>query len=97
MAEIIDLNAWKNMKEEEQRRVKKLSTLSTKCSVVDGLLHSINGSICVSFLIKHFGEMNQVTGKEYTIDKDLLMVIVNALHNYKESLKDEITKLNDIR
>lgn len=96
IAEIIDFVAYKNMKEEEQRRVRMVSVLSNRRATVDGLLHSMNDSIGISFLTKHFGEMNQVVGKEHIIDKDLLTVIVNALSDYKKSLSDEITELNKI-
>ena len=94
MAEIINFQQYKNMKEEEKKRLKLVSALSNRCSNIDGLLHSINDSIGVSFVTKHFGEMNQIVGKEHLIDDALYDVIVNALSDYKKSLNDEIVELN---
>ena len=54
----------------------------------------MSDSIGVSFVTKHFGELNQIVGKEHIIDDGLYNVIVNALSDYKKSLKDEIEALN---
>ena len=94
MAEIIDFQQYKNMKEEEKKRLKLVSTLSNRCDNIDDLLHSINDSIGVSFVTKHFGEMNQIVGREYLIDDALYDVVVNALSDYKKSLNDKIVELN---
>ncbi len=94
MAEIINFQQYKNMKEEEKKRLKLVSALSNRCSNIDGLLHSMNDSIGVSFVTKHFGDMNQIVGKEHLIDDALYDVIVNALSDYKKSLNDEIVELN---
>lgn len=94
MAEIINFQQYKNIKEEEKKRLKLVSTLSNRCANIDGLLHSMNDSIGVSFVTKHFGEMNQIVGKEHLIDDALYDVIVNSLSDYKKSLNDEIVELN---
>ena len=54
----------------------------------------MSDSLGVSFVTKHFGELNQIVGKEHIIDDGLYDVIVNALSDYKKSLKDEIEALN---
>ena len=54
----------------------------------------MSDSVGVSFITKHFGELNQIVGKEHIIDDGLYDVIVNALSDYKKSLKDKIEALN---
>ena len=54
----------------------------------------MSDSLGVSLVTKHFGELNQIVGKEHIIDDGLYDVIVNALSNYKKSLTDEIKALN---
>ena len=54
----------------------------------------MSDSVGVSFVTKHFGELNQIVGKEHIIDDGLYDVIVNTLSDYKKSLKDEIEVLN---
>ena len=54
----------------------------------------MSDSLGVSLVTKHFGELNQIVGKEHIIDDGLYDVIVNALSDYKKSLKDEIEALN---
>ena len=54
----------------------------------------MSDSVGVSFITKHFGELNQIVGKEHIIDDGLYDVIVNALSDYKKSLRDEIEELN---
>ena len=94
IGEIINFQNYVNVKEEEKRRIKRVSALSNRCANIDGILHSMSDSIGVSFVTKHFGEMNQIVGKEHIIDDGLYDVIVNALSDYKKSLGDEIEKLN---
>ena len=95
IGEIINFQNYVNVKEEEKRRIKRVSALSNRCTNIDGILHSMSDGVGVSFLTKHFGEMNQIVGKEHIIDDGLYDVIVNALSDYKKSLKDEIEKLNN--
>lgn len=94
IGEIINFQQYVNAKEEEQKRIKRVSALSNRCASIDGILHSMSDSIGGSFVTKHFGEMNQIVGKEHIIDDGLYDVIVNALSDYKKSLRDEIEKLN---
>lgn len=54
----------------------------------------MSDSLGVSLVTKHFGELNQIVGKEHIIDDGLYDVIVNALSDYKKSLKDKIETLN---
>lgn len=94
IGEIINFQQYVNAKEEEKKRIRRVSALSNRCASIDGILHSMSGSIGVSLVTKHFGELNQIVGKEHIIDDGLYDVIVNALSNYKKSLTDEIKALN---
>ena len=94
IGEIINFQQYVNAKEEEQKRIRRVSALSNRCASIDGILHSMSDSIGVSLVTKHFGELNQIVGKEHIIDDGLYDVIVNALSDYKKSLKDEIEALN---
>lgn len=94
IGEIINFQQYVNAKEEEQKRIRRVSALSNRCTSIDGILHSISDSLGVSLVTKHFGELNQIVGKEHIIDDGLYDVIVNALSDYKKSLKDEIEMLN---
>ena len=93
IGEIINFQQYVNAKEEEKKRIRRVSALSNRCASIDGILHSMSGSIGVSLVTKHFGELNQIVGKEHIID-DGFDVIVNALSDYKKSLRDEIEELN---
>lgn len=94
IGEIINFQQYVNAKEEEKKRIRRVSALSNRCSSIDGILHSMSDSVGVSFITKHFGELNQIVGKEHIIDDGLYDVIVNALSDYKKSLKDKIEALN---
>ena len=94
IGEIINFQNYVNAKEEEKRRIRGVYALSNQCANIDGILHSMSDSLGVSFVTKHFNEINQIVGKEYIIDDGLYDVIVNALSDYKKSLKDEIEELN---
>ena len=94
IGEIINFQQYVNAKEEEQKRIRRVSALSNRCASIDGILHSMSDSLGVSLVTKHFGELNQIVGKEHIIDDGLYDVIVNALSDYKKSLKDEIEVLN---
>ena len=94
IGEIINFQQYVNAREEEKERIRMVSVLSNRCANIDGILHGMSDSLGVSFVTKHFGEMNQIVGKEHIIDDALYDVIVNALSDYKKSLIDEIEKLN---
>lgn len=94
IGEIINFQQYVNAKEEEQKRIRRVSALSNRCASIDGILHSMSDSLGVSFVTKHFGEMNQIVGKEHIIDDGLYDVVVKALSDYKKSLRDEIEELN---
>ncbi len=94
IGEIINFQQYVNAKEEEQKRIRRVSALSNRCVSIDGILHSMSDSVGVSFVTKHFGELNQIVGKEHIIDDGLYDVIVNALSDYKKCLRDEIEKFN---
>lgn len=94
IGEIINFQQYVNAKEEEQKRIKRVSFLSNRCANIDGILYSMSDSVGVSFVTKHFGEMNQIVGREHIIDDALYDVVVKALSDYKQSLGDEIEKLN---
>ena len=95
IGEIINFQNYVNAKEEEKKRIRRVSALSNRCVSIDGILNSMSDSLGVSLITKHFGELNQIVGKEHIIDDGLYDVIVNALSDYKKSLRDEIEKLNN--
>ena len=97
IGEIINFQQYVNEKEEEKKRIRRVSALSNRCSSIDGILHSMSDSVGVSFITKHFGELKQIVGKEHIIDDGLYDVIVNALSDYKKSLKDKIEALNNAK
>ena len=82
MADIIKFQEYVDSKEEEKKRIKKVSVLSTRSKNIEGLLHNINNCIGCSLVTRHFGEMNQIVGKENIIDQDMLNVIIDSLDNY---------------
>lgn len=94
MAEIINLQQYKIMKEEEQKQLKIVSILSNKQEHINGLLHGLNECIGASFVIKCLGEANKLMGKEYPIDEDLFSVIIDALSEYEKTLSEKIDKIN---
>lgn len=94
MADIIKFQEYVNAKEEEKKRIKNVSILSTKSKSIEGLLHNIENSVGCSFVTRHFGEMNQVVGKENMIDSDILNVIINSLKDYNANIGEQISKLN---
>lgn len=94
IGDIINFQQYTNAKEEEQKRIRRVSSLSNRCANIDGILHSMSDSLGVSLVTKHFNELNQIIGKEHVIDKELNSVVVNTLSDYKKSLKDKIEKLN---
>ena len=71
IGEIINFQQYVNAKEEEKKRIRRVSTLSNRCSNIDGILHSMSDSLGVSLVTKHFGELNQIVGKEHIIDDGL--------------------------
>ena len=94
MADIIKFREYVNSKEEEKKRIKKVSVLSTKSKSIEGLLHNINNSVGCSFVTRHFGEMNQIVGKENIIDPDILNVIIDSLKDYDIKIHEQINELN---
>lgn len=95
MADIINFQQYVNSKEEEKKRIKRITTLSTIVDNVQGLLHNINDSLSCSLITKHLGEMNQIIGKENILDSNMLSIIVQSLSTYCNTLHDQIDELND--
>lgn len=96
MADIIKFSEYVNAREEEKKRIKQVSILSTKSQNIEGLLHNIDSSIGGSLLTKHIGEMNQVVGKENILDPATLDVIINSLKDYNYKILEQINELNSI-
>ena len=96
MADIIIFQAYVNAKDEEKKRIKKISMLSSKRDSLLRLLNSINNSIEISMVKKCFGELNQIVGKENIIDNDLQRVIITAIEQYKEGIQHKISELENI-
>ena len=94
MADIIKLQEYIDSKEEDKKRIKKVSALSTKSKNIEDLLHSINNSVGCSFVTRHFGERNQIVGKENIIDPDILNVIIDSLKDYDNKIHGQINELN---
>ena len=94
MADIIKFKEYVNSKEEEKKRIKKVSVLSTKSKSIEDLLHNINNSVGCSFVTRHFGERNQIVGKENMIAPDILNVIIDSLNDYDNKIHEQINELN---
>lgn len=94
MADIIKFQEYVGSKEEEKKRIKRISVLSTKCKDIEGLLHNINSSIGCSLVTKHFGEMNQIIGRQNILDSDMLDVIIDSLDGYYNDICGQIRELN---
>ena len=95
MAVIINFQQYVNAKDEEKRRIKQVSLLSTKSKNIEGLLHNISNSVGCSLVTRHFGEMNQIVGKENIIDSVMLDVIINSLKDYNNKICEQINELID--
>lgn len=96
MATVISYQKYVNAKEEEKKRIKQVSTLATKSKNIEGLLHNIDNCVGCSFVTKHFGEMNQIVGKENMLDSATLDMIINALKDYNCNIIKHINELNSI-
>lgn len=96
MAVIINFQAYVNAKDEEKRRIKRVSFLVSKRQNISGLLHTIDDCLGCSFVTKHIGELNQIVGKEHIIDNDLMNVIIAAIKSYDCDIKTEIDKLEEV-
>ena len=94
MADIIKFQEYVKSKEEEKRRIKRVSVLSTRSKNIEGLLHNINSSIGCSLVTRHFGEMNQIVGRENILDPDMLNVIIDSLDDYYNDICGQIRELN---
>lgn len=94
MADIIKFQEYVNAKDEEKKRIKQISILSTKSKNIEGLLHNIASSVGCSFVTKHFGEMSQIVGKENILDSATLDVIINSLKDYNSKICEMIKELN---
>ena len=94
MADIIKFQQYVNAKDEEKRRIKQVSLLSTKSKNIEGLLHNISNSVGCSFVTKHFGEMNQIVGKENILDPAMLEAIINFLKDYNSKICEQIKELS---
>lgn len=95
MADIIKFQQYVNAKDEEKRRIKQISLLSTKSKNIEGLLHNISDSVECSLVTRHFGEMNQIVWKENIIDSVMLDIIINSLKDYNSKICEQIKELND--
>lgn len=95
MADIINFQAYVNAKDEEKKRIKRISMLSTKRDFIVGVLHNINNSIEVSLMTKHFGELNQIVTKHNIIGYDLMEVIIATIEQYDAEIQREIIDLEN--
>lgn len=96
MTDIIKFQEYVNAKDEEKKRIKQISILSTKSKNIKGLLHNIDTSVGCSFVTRHFGEMNQIVGKESIIDPATLDVIIVSLKDYYNKICEQIKELNGL-
>ena len=94
MADIIKFQEYVNARDEEKKRIKHVSILSTKSKNIEGLLHNICNSVGCSLVTRHIGEMNQIVGKENIIDCDILDVIIGSLKDYNGKIREQINELN---
>lgn len=94
MADIINFKQYVDAKDEEKRRIKQVSILSTMNKNVEGLIHNISNSVGCSFVTKHFGELNQIFEKENMIDSAMLNIIIVSLREYNNNIQAQIKELN---
>lgn len=78
MATVINFQEYVNAKEEEKRRLKRISSLMSRKEYMQKLAYSIKDSIGCSFITKDMGEMNQVIGREHILDDDLRRMVMEA-------------------
>ena len=94
MGDVINLEMWKQSKEEERKRLRNILTISNRISSIDGIINNIDDCVGVSIITKHFDSVNGVIGKESLIDEHLLNVIYKAIDTYKEELNQQLNELN---
>ena len=92
MATVINFQEYVNAKEEEKRRLKRISSLMSRKEYMQKLAYSIKDSIGCSFITKDMGEMNQVIGREHILDDDLRRMEAIRQHNIK--VQEEIEELS---
>lgn len=94
MADIIKFQEYVLSKDEEKKRIKMTSILSTKSRNNRGILSAISNCIGCSLVTRQFNEINQVVECENVIDSDTMSVIINAIKDYDKSIQEKIQELN---
>ena len=94
MATVINFQEYVNAKEEEKRRLKRISSLMSRKEYMQKLAYSIKDSIGCSFITKDMGEMNQVIGREHILDDDLRRIVMEAIRQHNIKVQEEIEELS---
>ena len=94
MATVINFQEYVNAKEEEKRRLKRISSLMSRKEYMQKLAYSIKDSIGCSFITKDMGEMNQVIGREHILDDDLRRMVMEAIRQHNIKVQEEIEELS---
>ncbi len=93
MATVINFQEYVNAKEEEKRRLKRISSLMSRKEYMQKLAYSIKDSIGCSFITKDMGEMNQVIGREHILDDDLRRMVMEAIRQHNIKVQEESEEL----
>ena len=94
MATVINFQEYVNAKEEEKRRLKRISSLMSRKEYMQKLAYSIKDFIGCSFITKDMGEMNQVIGREHILDDDLRRIVMEAIRQHNIKVQEEIEELS---
>lgn len=94
MGEVVILEAYKQSKEEERKRIRKVLSVSNRISVVDGIIKNINEGVGTSIVTRHFDGFLGFDNKEVQLDEILSNIVYDILYKYREELKAELDKLN---
>lgn len=86
MATIVDLNLYKQAKEEEKNIMKEIVSLNDKLEQYDLLTILMENCLDMSFLIKLPDGDDHFIKKEISIDKDMYKIILKAFHKKREEI-----------
>lgn len=94
MGNVVILEAYKQSKEEERKRVRKVLSISNRISVIEGIIKNISEGAGTSIVTKHFDGLLSFN-KEVPLDEILSNTIYDIFYKYRDELKAELDKLNN--
>ena len=95
MRNIINFRAYVEAQNEERKRIKKLSVLSSQKESMLNLLQAIDDCLGASLLTKQINEHNQIVGKENPIEGRLLDVLISSVEQCVDDVDCEILELEN--